>query len=228
MLDSAQFAAIFDLDGTLVDSYDAHFDAWRQVAGEIGHDLTVEQFARQFGRTNDPILREIFEWVGRETPDAAGLRSLADRKEALFRAAIEQAFPSMAGGRALLRALREGGWRLAVGSSAPPDNVALAVAGLEAGSLFEALVHGDDVKHGKPDPEVFLLAAKRLGVEPSRCVVVEDAPPGLEAAQRAGMASIGLASKGRTRAELAAADLVVDSLEELDPRTFLRLVEGRS
>ena len=226
MLDSAQFAAIFDLDGTLVDSYDAHFDAWRQVAGEIGHDLTVEQFARQFGRTNDPILREIFEWVGRETPDAAGLRSLADRKEALFRSVIEQAFPSMAGGRALLEALRQAGWRLAVGSSAPPDNVALAVAGLEAGSLFEALVHGDDVKHGKPDPEVFLLASKRLGVEPDRCVVVEDAPPGIEAAKRAGMASIGLASKGRTRAELAAADLVVDSLEELDPRTFLRLVEA--
>lgn len=227
MLASPQFAAIFDLDGTLVDSYDAHFDAWRQVAREIGHELTVEQFARQFGRTNDPILREIFEWIGREAPDSAGLRSLADRKEAIFRGSIERAFPSMAGGRELLHALRDAGWRLAVGSSAPPDNVTLAVAGLEAGSLFEALVTGDDVKHGKPDPEVFLLAAERLGVEPSRCVVVEDAPPGLEAARRAGMASIGLASKGRTRAELAAADLVVDSLEELDPRTFLRLAEGR-
>ncbi len=228
MLATHQFAAIFDLDGTLVDSYDAHFDAWRQVAGEIGHDLTIEQFAKQFGRTNDPILRELFEWVGREAPDAAGLRALADRKESIFRSAIEQAFPAMAGGRELLRALRESGWRLAVGSSAPPDNVSLAVAGLEAGSLFEALVTGDDVKHGKPDPEVFLLAAERLGVEPSRCVVVEDAPPGLEAARRAGMASIGLASKGRSREELSAADLVVDSLADLDPRTFLRLAEARS
>lgn len=228
MLDSGQFAAIFDLDGTLVDSYDAHFGAWRQVAGEIGHELSVEQFARQFGRTNDPILREIFEWAGREAPGSAGLRSLADRKESLFRASIERVFPEMAGGRELLHALRGAGWRLAVGSSAPPDNVALAVAGLDAASLFEALVTGDDVKHGKPDPEVFLLAAQRLRVEPSRCVVVEDAPAGLEAAMRAGMVSIGLASKGRTREELAAADLVVDSLGELDPRTFRRLLEGRS
>lgn len=228
MLASPQFAAIFDLDGTLVDSYDAHFDAWRLIAGEIGHDLTIEQFARQFGRTNDPILRELFDWVEREVPDSAGLRALADRKESIFRNSIERAFPAMAGGRHLLTALQGAGWRLAVGSSAPPDNVTLAVAGLEAGSLFEAIVTGDDVKHGKPDPEVFLLAARRLGVEPSRCVVVEDAPPGIEAARRAGMASIGLASKGRTRAELAAADLVVDSLEDLDPRTFLRLAEGRS
>ncbi len=225
---SGHFAAIFDLDGTLVDSYDAHFDAWRTVAGEIGHRLTVEQFARQFGRTNDPILRELFEWVGREPPEPGQLRSLADRKESLFRSAIEEAFPAMTGGRELLQALRKDGWRLAVGSSAPPDNVALAVAGLEAGTLFEAVVHGDDVTHGKPDPEVFLLAANRLGVAPASCVVVEDAPPGLEAARRAGMASIGLASKGRTREELAAADLVVDSLEELDPRTFLRIVESRS
>lgn len=224
---SGHFAAIFDLDGTLVDSYDAHFDAWRSVASEIGHELTVEQFARQFGRTNDPILRELFGWVGREAPDREGLRSLADRKESLFRSSIERSFPAMSGSRELLRALRSKGWRLAVGSSAPPDNVALAVAGLEAASLFEAIVHGDDVTHGKPDPEVFLLAAARLGVTPAECVVVEDAPPGLEAAQRAGMASIGLASKGRTREELAAADLVVDSLEELDPRTFLRLIEGR-
>lgn len=225
---SGHFAAIFDLDGTLVDSYDAHFEAWRTVAGEIGHDLTIGQFASQFGRTNDPILREIFQWIGSTVPDREELRALADRKELLFRSSIERDFPVMEGGRELLNQLHGEGWRLAVGSSAPPDNVALAVAGLDAARLFEVLVHGDDVTHGKPDPEVFLLAAERLGVAPASCVVVEDAPAGIEAARRAGMASIGLASKGRTREELAAADLVVDSLTELDPRTFLRMVERRS
>ena len=128
----------------------------------------------------------------------------------------------MPGGPALLASLRGAGWRLAVGSSAPPANVAASIEGLDADELFEASITGDDVRHGKPDPEVFLLAASRLGVPCDRCVVFEDAPAGIEAARRAGMACVGLASKGRTREELAAADLVVDALEALSPE----LIEG--
>lgn len=220
-------AAIFDLDGTLVDSHDAHLAAWRTTSREIGHELTLAQFAAQFGRTNPPIIRELHEWAGRPAPDDAAIVRWAERKETLFRDSIAARFPVMPGGRPLLASLRSSGWSLAVGSSAPPENVRLAVRGLEAAELFHAIVTGDDVRHGKPDPEVFLLAAGRLGVEPRRCVVVEDAPAGIEAARRAGMASIGLASKGRTRADLADADLVVESLDALDPTTFSRLLDAR-
>ncbi len=219
--------AIFDLDGTLVDSYDAHLDAWRLVARELGHELTVEQFRRQFGRTNEPIIEELCGWAGRAVPDAAGLAEIADRKESLYRERIAASFPVMPGGPDLLRALSAAGWRLAVGSSGPPENVRVAVAGLGAGALFHHCVSGADVSRGKPDPEVFLLAAERLGVPPQRAVVVEDAPAGIEAARRAGMACVGLASKGRTREELAAADLVVDSLESLSPDSLEALLASK-
>lgn len=216
--------AIFDLDGTLVDSYDAHLDAWRLVARELGHELTLEQFGRQFGRTNEPIIEELCEWAGRPRPAAAEIAEIAERKESLYRERIALAFPTMPGGPALLGSLHREGWRLAVGSSGPPENVRVAVAGLGAERLFSGLVTGADVSRGKPDPEVFLLAAKRLGVEPRRAIVVEDAPAGVEAAHRAGMRCVALCSRGRTREELAAADLIVSSLGELSPARFAAML----
>ena len=91
-------------------------------------------------------------------------------------------------------------------------------------SLFGAVVTGSDVTRGKPDPQVFLLAAGRLGIPPARCAVVEDAPPGIAAAKAAGMTAVGLASTGRTRQSLAAADLVVDALAELTPERIRDLI----
>lgn len=223
----APSAAIFDLDGTLVDSHDAHFEAWTIVAREIGHELTAEQFRSQFGRTNPPIIRELHAWATASAPGDDRIAALAQRKESLFRERISEAFPIMPGGPRLLESLREAGWRLAVGSSAPPANVAASVAGLGAADLFEALVTGDDVRHGKPDPEVFLIAADRLGVGPDRCVVLEDAPAGVEAARRAGMVCVGLASKGRTRRELADANLVIDRLDQVSPDVLEALLQSK-
>ena len=98
----------------------------------------------------------------------------------------------------------------------------------EYGSLIDARVTGMDVTKGKPDPEVFLIAAKRLGRAPGECVVVEDAPAGIEAAHRAGMAAIGLCSTGRTRAELSAADLVVEELREITPAVVRDLITAQA
>ena len=130
----------------------------------------------------------------------------------------------MPGAPDLLRSLDEAGFALAVGSSGPPANIELVLSRLGNRSLFRAVVTGMDVTRGKPDPQVFLIAAKRLGIPPRRCAVVEDAPPGVEAANAAGMASVGLASTGRTRESLAQADLVVGSLAELSPRILRDLV----
>ena len=219
-------AAIFDIDGTLVDTYDAHHASWIEVSAHIGHDLQEDQFARQFGRMNDPIIRELFEFAGRSSPGSDEIRSLADRKEADFRSIIEDAFPEMPGATELVAALHEAGWRLAAGTSAPAENADMFRSKLGCGPLFETIVTGDDVQHGKPDPEVFLMAAERLGVEPVECIVIEDAPAGVEAARRAGMASVGFCSKGRTRDELSAADLVIDSLDELDSDVMRSLLGG--
>ena len=124
----------------------------------------------------------------------------------------------------MLRSLHDAGFRLAVGSSGPPENVALVLDRLEARDLFEAVVTGEDVTRGKPDPEVFLIAAKRLGVPPARCAVIEDAPPGIAAANAAGMTSVGLLSTGRKPDDLAAARIVVQSLGELSPQVLRDLI----
>ena len=222
------YAAIFDLDGTLVDTYDAHMKSWQDIARMIGHELKEREFARQFGRTNEPIIRELFEWAGRPTPTSDEIRDLADRKEADFREMVQIEFPEMPGATDLLESLHVSNWRLAGGTSAPVPNAELFREKLGCGRLFETIVTGDDVEHGKPDPEVFLLAASRLGVPASCCVVIEDAAAGVEAARRAGMASVGFCSKGRTPEELADADLVVSSLVDLGPGSLKAVIETAS
>ncbi len=115
---------------------------------------------------------------------------------------------------------------MAVGSSGPAENVQLAIERLGVGRLLSATVTGNDVKRGKPDPQVFLTAAARMQVPPARCVVVEDAPVGVEAAHRGGMRAVALASTGRTVEQLRAAELVVKSLCELSPQRFEELLRG--
>ncbi len=133
----------------------------------------------------------------------------------------------MDGARELIRALHDSGFRLAVGSSGPPENVDLVLEHLGARGLFDAVVNGRDVTCGKPDPQVFLIAARRLGSMPRRCVVIEDAPAGIEAATRAGMASVALLSTGRTREDFGgvAPALVVRSLRDLTPDMLRALVD---
>jgi HAD superfamily hydrolase (TIGR01509 family) len=216
---------IFDLDGTLVDSYSAHFHAWTSIAEDLGHTLTEPEFQRQFGLKNEPILAELHAWTGRTPPSDAAVAALADEKERRYRARISEVFPAMAGAGGLIASLRGAGWKVAVGSSAPRANIDFCLDRFQqSGVSFDAVACGCDVSRGKPEPDVFLLAADRLGVRPEACAVVEDASAGIEAARRAGMASVGLCSTGRTRDEFAGADHVVDTLDELGPDVFARLL----
>jgi beta-phosphoglucomutase len=218
---------IFDMDGVLVDSYRAHFESWQHVAAEQGVAYTEKQFAWSFGRTSREIIKGTW---GRPALDDAAIRAIDARKEALFREIIGRDFPMMDGARELTDALRAAGFRIAMGSSAPPENVALVLERLGGRQLFDAVVNGMDVQRGKPDPQVFLLAAERARVAPSDCVVIEDARPGIEAARRAGMASVALVSTGRTEEEFRTVhpDLVVRSLRELNPQILAEVISRRA
>jgi beta-phosphoglucomutase len=219
-------AAIFDMDGVLIDSYRAHFESWRRAAAERGRVYTEEQFAAGFGRTSREVIAE--QWQGQGQGEHLSDEQIAridERKEALFREIIGADFPAMAGAVELIESLVGAGFRVAVGSSGPRENVQLAIDQLGIGKLLSAVVTGHDVKRGKPDPQVFLIAAERCGVAPARCVVIEDAPVGIEAARRGGMHVIGLASTGRTVEQLRAADLVVTSLHELSPHNFSQVLQ---
>lgn len=208
-------AAIFDLDGTLVDSFDAHWRSWHAMCARHGVRLERELFVRSFGMRNDRIIEMYWRADGHEPPSADRAREHADEKEALYRQMVAAAFPAMAGGPELLVRLHAAGWLLAVGTSGPPENLRVAVDGLGASRWFHAEVCGLDVAHGKPAPDIFLKAAERLGVPPARCVVVEDAVPGIEAAHAAGMPCVAICSEGHTHAELASAERVIDRFDEL-------------
>ena len=182
------------------------------MAAEAGLTFTLEQFGATFGRTSREIIASL--WKDRRLNEDE-IRALDNRKEALFREIVRRDFPAMDGVHGLLQAIHDAGMALAVGSSGPPENVEQILERLGNRSRWGAVVTGRDVTRGKPDPQVFLVAAERLGVPPSQCVVVEDAPPGIGAAKAAGMGCIGLASTGHEHSELSQADRVVDSLREI-------------
>lgn len=221
-------AAIFDLDGTLIDTYDAHLHAWKTACEPYGVPVTLESFARDFGRANPPIIRALWNDCGFEPPSDELISRLAEEKEALFRSVLAQDFRPMLGAVDLMRNLADAGWALGIGTSAPQANLDQGIEGLGIRDILGATTCGDEVAQGKPDPEVFQKCAQRLGVQPTDCVVFEDAGPGIEAAQRAGMASVGLVSKGRSHEELAAADVVIDSFTEIDLRQLEVLIESRN
>jgi beta-phosphoglucomutase len=204
-------AVIFDMDGVLIDSFRAHFESWRALAREHGLEMTEARFRETFGRTSREIVRHFW---GNAVESNDEIDRLDRRKEALYRDLVSRDFPVMDGAVELLDDLHGEGIALAIGSSGPPENIDLALDMLGRRALFGAVVTGMQVTRGKPDPQVFELAADRLEVRPSRCVVVEDAPAGVEAAHRAGMKAVALLSTGRTEDDLRTVgpDLTVSSL----------------
>jgi beta-phosphoglucomutase family hydrolase len=209
-------AVLWDMDGTLVDSEEFHWLSWRDTMAAEGNPITRDQFVVTFGQRNDSILPR---WLGADTM-ADRIQRVGDAKEELYRRLVhESGLAPLPGAAEWVRRLHQENWRQAVASSAPRANldVVLEVIGLRA--YFQAIVSAEDVTAGKPDPQVFLTAASRLGVPASQCVVVEDAPAGVEAAKRAGMRSIGVSRKGSP-----AADVAVSSLVELPPDAFVKLL----
>jgi beta-phosphoglucomutase len=178
--------------------------------------ITEEQFAETFGRTSRDIIRRFW---GADATDSSRVRELDDRKEALYREIVSAEFPAMDGAADLIDTLDDEGILLAVGSSGPPENVALVLEQLERQQRIAAVVTGTDVTRGKPDPQVFVIAARKLGVPPDSCVVVEDAPDGIRAAHAAGMAAVALVSTGRARDDFidVVPELIVESLRDLTP-----------
>ena len=218
------YGVIFDMDGVLVDSFAPHYESWRVTSARRGHALSESLFRAVFGRTNAAIAPVI---AGTTVPDDEVGR-WGDEKEAAYRDIIAKAYPSVPGAEELVDALKADGARLAIGSSGPPENVAVVVDHLASARHFEATVTGRDVPHGKPDPGVFLLASGRLGLSPAACAVVEDSLAGLEAARRAGCVAIALTGTATRETLAPQADLVVESLRELSPARIRGLIGRRA
>ncbi len=202
-----------------MDSEEYHWLSWRDTVAAEGISITYEQFLVSFGQRNDAIIPA---WLPEASPRQIQL--IGDAKEVEFRRLVrERGINALPGVTAWVERLGEQGWWQAIASSAPRANVEAILEAVGLGAHFRAVVTAADVKHGKPEPDVFLAAAGRLGIDPARCIVVEDAAPGIEAARRAGMRSIGVS---RNTAKLSDADIAVASLQDLPADAFDRLTGG--
>ena len=214
---------IWDVDGTLVDTAEQHFRAWCRLAAEIDKPFGRADFAATFGLRNAEIIPRLF------FPDAdeALCADLGERKENYYRVSVEQDGVALLPGAAdLLKAFARAGWPQAVGSSAPPGNLELLLRVTKTRRYFSAVVSGDDVSRGKPDPEVFLTAAAKLGAPAESCVVFEDAVAGVEAAKAGGMKCVAVTFVGHHPEEklrAAGADLIVESLEQVTVESVAEL-----
>jgi beta-phosphoglucomutase len=209
-------AVLWDLDGTLVDSEEFHWQSWEHALALDGVRVTYEQFKSSFGQRNDRILRG---WLGTESTDER-INRIAEAKEAEYRRLAQvHGLTPLPGAAEWLVRLRGNGWKQAIASSAPRQNVEVMLRALHLERYFDVIVASEDVTKGKPDPQVFLTAATRLSVPPAHCIVVEDAAAGIEAAKRAGMPSIGVSRTARLDATVFAR-----TLEDLPDDVFDRLL----
>lgn len=180
-------AALFDMDGTLVDNTLAHIHAFEIFCARYGVTGWKEKLSQAFGMGNDDIMRLI---MPAELLRERGLASLAEEKEAIYREIYAPEIHPVEGLVPLLESLRAAGVRCAVGSSGCRANVDFVLEKCRIGEFFDARISGDRVTRCKPDPEIYLTAAAALGVAPADCVVFEDAKAGIESARRAGVGRV--------------------------------------
>jgi len=213
---SAVRAVLWDMDGTLIDSEEFHWISWRETLAQEGVAITHDQFLASFGQRNDSILPQLLGAAA--APER--IARIGNAKEELYRDLVRtNGMPPLPGVSNWVHRLHERGWLQAIASSAPRSNIEVVLEALGAAHCFQGVISAEDVRRGKPDPEVY-LAASRVGATPDRCIVVEDAVPGIEGARKAGMRSIGVSHNGK----YLRADIVVQSLDLLDTDAFDRLL----
>lgn len=211
-------AVLWDMDGVIADTAEYHYSAWRDVFKERGVEFSKEDFMPHFGQRHDTIIE--FGLGDKLTPE--DVDAITEKKQALYRQRVSENIVPLPGAIELIRSLNEHGIKTAVASSAVPKNIDVILKGLGIENSFQAIAFGTEVAEGKPSPQIFELAAKRLGVKPANCVVIEDAIAGVAAAKSAGMKCIAV-TNSHPRTNLKKADLVVDTLEEVNISVLSRL-----
>jgi HAD superfamily hydrolase (TIGR01509 family) len=215
---SSSFAVLWDLDGVLCDSAELHYQSWVIAFGEHGYSCEHDFFLRTFGMNNTGVIQARLG-----NPPAELIEQISERKEILFRQTIPGGLKALPGVRDRLERLSARGTSMAVASSAPLLNITDALDELGLRSYFQAIVSVAG-RPGKPDPLVFLEAAEKLGFPAERCIVIEDAIAGVEAAKRSGMKCIAVLTTNPAEA-LQAADVIVEGLDQLTEDVFQRLME---
>ncbi len=208
-------AALFDLDGVIVDTAKYHYLAWKRLANALGFDYTQADNERLKGVSRMRSLEILLEIGGLDLDETIKI-ALAEKKNGWYLEYLKEINESsiLPGARECLVRLRDKGVSIALGTAS--KNAPLILCNLKIVSLFDAIIDGNKASKAKPDPEVFLLGARALGVSPGDCVVFEDAEAGLQAARAAGMYAVGIGKA----AVLKSADYVADGLCNFDVNTL--------
>lgn len=215
---------LFDMDGVLVNNLEVHREAFAEFFRRYGVERTFDELNRVFGKGNDDIMGEL---MPREVVERVGIRELGYEKEAIYREIYAPRITPQPGLKAFLAACEEYGLKCAVGSSGYMANVDFVLDRCDIRRYFEATVAGDQVTRCKPDPEIYLTAAAKLGLEPCECIVFEDAEAGIEAAQRAGIKVVALATTfSREFLEGTHPDMIIDDFRDVTIADIRALVEG--
>jgi beta-phosphoglucomutase len=209
-------AVLFDLDGVLVSTDEYHYHSWKKLSDEEGFDFFDHEFNHKFrGVARMECIEIITKASGKQyTPEQK--RELADRKNRYFVESLSSVTTEvlLPGSLDMLQKLKKRGIKTAVASNS--RNAKTIIQQVNIGHLLDTIVDGHQIENSKPDPEVFLLAAKNVGVQPAECLVIEDAVAGIESARRAGMKSLGIGTKERLpNAEVVIPDLSAISVDEL-------------
>ena len=217
-------AVIFDMDGVLIDSWEPHYLSWKVSGEKYGFDISTETYAKYFGQTAEVFMEAIL----RDNNKVMTSEELAEwhrLKEEHYRKAFIEGFKENRSLTNLLTNLRANGFKTGIGSSAPKSNIQDLVDIMPEGECLKEYISADDVTRGKPDPEVFLLAAKKLGVLANKCAVIEDSIHGLKAARRAGMVAIGITGTHDKDTLAEYADMVIDDLGEVNAGNIGELID---
>lgn len=201
---------IFDMDGVLIDSEPLHYEAFREVFGAAGVDLSEDVYRSVIGRTLPDTIEILKSRFGLGADSTAIAAAYSD---AVLEVLSRPLTPGD-GAHWLIDQLRERGFGLGLASSSRRSWIEATLRGLELTHAFEAIVSGDDVGYGKPAPDIYLAAARLLDADPTRCLAIEDSPAGLQSARAAGMTTVGLITPHIDPALLGDANHLIASLRD--------------
>jgi beta-phosphoglucomutase family hydrolase len=208
-------AVIFDMDGTVVDTTDIEYKAWQRMMAEQNVEFTYEEYIRILGAKGSEIVKNHLDWPEEE------IKKILNKKEEYFKELVGQhGLKLIAGVEKVLQDIKQVPLKTALATGASKQKLDFILHKFPIGQYFDTFVTADDTAQGKPNPEVFLNAASKLGVPPDSCIVMEDARNGAQAAKRGGMLCIAITTT-RGEEQLTEADLVINSYSELDIRAFI-------
>lgn len=208
-------AVIFDMDGVIIDSEPIHFEVDKQTFKDLGYNVSVEELGKYVGTTNEYMLTEIKK---KYNINKSIEEIISYKVEMTKRKVMESNLEPIEGIKELLSELKNKDIPTAIASSSPRDFIDVVVSKFKLKNYFKFIVSGEEVKRGKPAPDIYFETAKKLGINPRDCIVIEDSENGVLAAKTAGMKCIGFQNVNSGNQDLSKADIIVNSIKDVNTK----------